>query len=45
LGLENYYYILAWDRALSYKGHKIRFEVGDGTKMRFIPSKFDAIYR
>jgi phosphoethanolamine N-methyltransferase len=35
---------IAWDRALSYKGHKIRFEVGDGTKMRFAPSKFDAIY-
>ncbi|CAF1248728.1 unnamed protein product [Rotaria sordida] len=35
---------IAWDRALSYKGHRIRFEVGDGTKMRFSPSKFDAIY-
>ncbi|UJR30707.1 hypothetical protein I4U23_018227 [Adineta vaga] len=35
---------MAWDRALSFKGYKIRFEVGDGTKMRFSPSKFDAIY-
>ena len=36
--------ILAWDRALAHKGYKIRFEVGDGTKMRFTPSKFDAVY-
>lgn len=35
---------IAWDRALAYKGYKIRFEVGDGTQMRFTPSKFDAIY-
>ncbi|CAF1056322.1 unnamed protein product [Adineta ricciae] len=35
---------MAWDRALSYKGYKIRFEIGEGTKMRFSPSKFDAIY-
>lgn len=35
---------IAWDRALQYKGHRIRFEVGDGTKMRFTPAKFDAIY-
>ncbi|CAF1416843.1 unnamed protein product [Rotaria magnacalcarata] len=35
---------IAWDRALSYKGHRIRFEVGDGTKMRFAPSKFDVVY-
>ncbi|CAF0963893.1 unnamed protein product [Adineta steineri] len=35
---------MAWDRALLHKGDRIRFEVGDGTKMRFLPSKFDAIY-
>jgi len=35
---------IAWDRALAEKNYKIRFEVGDGTKMRFAPSKFDAIY-
>jgi hypothetical protein len=40
-----YVFISAWDRALAYKGYKIRFEVGDGTKMRFAPSKFDAIFR
>lgn len=38
------YGISAWDRALAYKGYRIRFEVGDGTQMRFTPSKFDAIY-
>jgi len=40
-----YFSFSAWDRALQYKGHRIRFEVGDGTKMRFTPAKFDAIYR
>ncbi|CAF0735147.1 unnamed protein product [Didymodactylos carnosus] len=36
---------ISWDRALQQqKGYKIRFEIGEGTKMRFPPSKFDAIY-
>lgn len=35
---------IAWDRALSHKERRIRFEVGNGVKMRFTPSKFDAIY-